>query len=381
MSATDDDGAVAGAWDEFCETLREAGRAVLERGTARPAPTSADGFHHLTQLLSLGIDLFLARADADFPEFTTVITPTRKWALDNPVSHYDRAPVAGGSTYRVTGHRGTARLLLFDVNAGLTGTRRTRRQLAHLTSEELEVAPDGTFELVLGGEPRPGNWLPLDDGLSPYDFGLIIRQYFVDGERESPATFSIERVDGPARPSPRRPADVARGLREAANFVRDSVEYWGSVTDELAQAPNQLLPAKASSSIHSGANPDNVYYGGYWNLAADEALVIDVEPAPRAEFWNFYVSDAWWVTPDERHHRANIDSSTAEVGGDGALRLVLADGDLGVANQVETAGHREGMMLLRMTFPELLPAVRTRVVPARQLSRGADGTSGTTGRG
>jgi hypothetical protein len=353
MTTADDDArAVAGAWDEFCDTLREAGRTVLERSAPPPggprsgapgtAPPSADGYHHLTQLLSLGIDLFLARADADFPELTTVIDPTRKWALDNPVSHYDRAPIAGDGTYRVTGHRGTSRLLLFDVNAGMTGTRRTRRQLAHLTSEDLEVAPDGTFELVLGGEPRDGNWLPLDADLTPFDFGLIIRQYFVDREHEVPATYSIERIDGPDRPSPRRPEDVARGLREAAAFVRDSVEYWASVTDALAQAPNQLLPAKATSSIHSGANPDNAYYGGYWSLAADEALVIDVEPAPRAEFWNFYISDAWWVTPDERHHRSNIDSSTAEVASDGSLRLVLAEGHLGVANQVEGSAGSGG---------------------------------------
>ncbi|TML09126.1 MAG: DUF1214 domain-containing protein [Actinobacteria bacterium] len=357
-----DAAALAAAWEDFCTTLREAGRTILRPEAPQSSEVYADGFLHLTQLLSLGIDFFVANADGDFPQFNAVITPTRKWALDNPDSLYDRAPVTGTNTYRIAGQRGSTRLMLFDVNEGMTGSTRTRRQRGHLTSRDLEIEDDGTFEIIVSADEQDGNWLPLDRSMTPFDFGLIIRQYFADEANETPATYTIECVDGPKAPSRRSPAHVARGLHEAAGFVRDSVDYWAMVGDELAKAPNQLLDADPQSTVHAGANPDNAYRGGMWRLQADEALVIDIRPAPKADFWNFYICNYWWEDIDDRHHRMNVNSSNANLEADGSLRIVISEKDLGYRNHLETAGNREGMMLLRMTFPEAAPSIECTVV-------------------
>ena len=367
-SPTAEQTALAAAWIDFCDVLREAGETILRAEAPQQPDVCANGFLHLTQLLSLGIDFFCSNASGEFPEFDAVVTPRRTWALDNPDSVYHRAPLSGDHSYRITGQRGTSRLLLFDVNEGITGSGRTRRQHGHLTSDDMQIEEDGTFEIIISSErPPKGNWLPLDRVLSPFDFGLIVRQYFADRDREIPATYSIECLDGPDVPGPTSPDHVGRGLHETARFVRDSVAYWAWVTDELAKAPNQLLDADPQSSAHSGANPDNAYRGGMYQLDEGEALVIKVQPAPDAAFWNFYISDYWWININQRHHRMNINSSSATLEADGSLLLVVSDRDHGFGNHVDTGGSRQGVMLLRMTYPRSAPSIECSVRSADEI--------------
>ena len=124
----------------------------------------------------------MLNADPDQPELTRVVTPTRAWALDNPDSRYDRAPVSGDRTYRITGH-GSAALVLFDVNTGMLGSRTRARRQATSPAVTWRSRMDGSFEITIGGEEREGNWLVLGPDTTPFDFGLVIRQYFADPAR------------------------------------------------------------------------------------------------------------------------------------------------------------------------------------------------------
>jgi hypothetical protein len=353
---------VAQAWERFCDTLRTAGGEVLAQRTPSAEPTRPDGFTHLAQLLTLGLDFFVLNADPDFPEFTRVVTPTRKWALDNPDSLYDRAPVSGDNTYRITGTMGSAELMLFDINTGMLGSsRRPRRQAAHLTSRDMEIADDGTFEITVGGDDPGGNWLPLDPTLSPLDFGLVVRQYFGHDDARVPASFSIDRVGTPAVRGPRSASAVASGLTEAADFALDMLRYWATVANDFEPTPNEMLPQIGSRVDGTGANPDNVYYWGLWRLEPGRALVVRSEPAPDAELWNFYGSNIWWEDVDDRSHRMKVNAATARSEPDGALEIVLCDRDPGFGNHVQVSGPSEGIMLLRLTFPRSIPTITTRV--------------------
>jgi hypothetical protein len=359
----DDDDRLVKAWDDFCDTLRAAGASVLAQKTPTSGSTRADGFAHLAQLLSLGLDFFVLNADGDLPEFTRVITPTRKWALDNPDSQYDRAPMQGGNAYRISGTAGTAALMLFDINTGMLGsTTKARRQAGHLTSRDIDIEPDGSFEIVVGGEPSERNWLPLDADIAPADFGLVIRQYFADPAVERPGSYSIERIGGGPVRGPRSAAEVAGGLRQTAEFARDMVEYWARVGRDFEATPNQLVSQRGSRVDGTGANPDNAYWWGLWRLEEGQALVIECDPMPAAEFWNFYVSNIWWEDLNERSHRMKVNSSDATAEVDGTLKIVLAETDPGFGNWVQTTGFKEGIMLLRTTFPTESFTIRSEIV-------------------
>jgi hypothetical protein len=357
------DRALTTAWNDFCDTLKAAGSQVLRQDTPGSATTRADGYTHLAQLLSLALDFFVLNANPDLPEFTRVITPTRKWALDNPDSQYDRAPVSSGRNYRIKGQLGTSALLLFDINTGMLGSStKQRRQAAHLTSRDLDVDADGTFEILVGGEPRSRNWLALPEDTSPSDFGLVVRQYFADRSLEVPATYSIELIGDAGPGGPRAATDVARGLREAGTFARDMVQYWAAVGNDLESTPNQLVSQTGSRVDGTGANPDNSYLWGLWRLQPGEALVIDVDPLPDAEFWNFYASNIWWEDLEERSRPMKVNSANAKSEDDGSLKIVLAATDPGYGNWVQTTGYPEGIMLLRATFQRSPFTVRSAVV-------------------
>jgi hypothetical protein len=350
---------LATAWDTFCAALRSAGAFVLgQDGSAR-----ADGLAHVSQLLSLGLDFFVLNADPEVPEFTQVVTPTRKWALDNPDSLYHRAPVSGQASYRINGHIGSAALLLFDINRGILGSKtRPRYQGGHLTSRELQIDEDGRFEITVCSEKRDGNWLELDPDISPYDFGLVVRQYFTDPSNQAPATLQIERLGEPRASGLRHPDTVATGLRETASFVVDMLQYWASIATDLKSAPNQLLSQLGSRVDGTGANPDNAYFWGFWRLQPGQTLVIRADPAPSADLWNFYVSNVWWEDIDERSFPMKVNSHGATLDEQGGLTMVLGDHDPGYGNFVSTAGNPEGIMLLRLTFPSVIPSLTCSVV-------------------
>jgi hypothetical protein len=53
---------------------------------------------------------------------------------------------------------------------------------------------------------------------------------------------------------------------------------------------------------------------------------------------------------------------------DGTVRLVVAHADPGVANWIETAGHRRGTMCLRFVGAKKHPEPRARVVGLGELA-------------
>jgi hypothetical protein len=243
----------------------------------------------------------------------------------------------------------------------LGSTDRPRRQAAHLTSRDMLIGDDGTFEILIGGDEQPGNWMALGDETSPFDFGLVVRQYFAGGITDQPASFRVERITG-THGDPRQSDAVARGLREAAGFVADMASYWAAVADDFEPTPNQLVPQAGSRVDGTGANPDNVYFWGLWRLGADEALRIRCDPAPDAELWNFYISNIWWEDIDERSHRMCLNAGNSVIATDGSLEIVVAANDPGFGNHVDTGRYTEGIMLLRQTFPRSIPAITCDVI-------------------
>jgi hypothetical protein len=151
-------------------------------------------------------------------------------------------------------------------------------------------------------------------------------------------------------------------LREAATFARDMVQYWAAVGNDLESTPNQLVSQTGSRVDGTGANPDNSYLWGLWRLQPGEALVIDVDPLPDAEFWNFYASNIWWEDLEERSRPMKVNSANAKSEDDGSLKIVLAATDPGYGNWVQTTGYPEGIMLLRATFQRSPFTVRSAVV-------------------
>ena len=289
---TDADIRLAAAWDEVTAALAAARSAVLDDPDPRNERETADGNRYLLWMMNAITQNAVLPADPDRPSFRPMVAATHHLGAAGPDIDYDVALVRGGRPHRITGRRGDATFVgvcVYDAGgaAGTTGL------LSSVDLDDLELGPDGTFTLDLGGEdPGPGhNWIPL-----PADAGrLIVRQYFHDRTTQAGGAWTIERRDGDVPPETLpTPASVAAHVHNLAVQVRWNAglnQLWGT---EYRATPNRFVRQSAAEIVAAIPNPDVVYAMGWWRIADGEALVVHHEPPPGCRWWGLQVLDRWF---------------------------------------------------------------------------------------
>ena len=200
------------AFHELIDLIREADQQFLTGPRAVADEVSVvEGYRWLTEVLSVALDCYLW-ADTARPTIVPIVGPTRKFGGDNADAFYDFAPLDPRRTYRLRGTRGDAVYLSITVYGGPTDGRWSNRIVGTLNDRHMAFAPDGSFEVLLGAEERPGNFLRLD----PDTVCLVTRDYVVDPTRARKATWHIEALD-PVPPPRLTDADVAARLRAATS--------------------------------------------------------------------------------------------------------------------------------------------------------------------
>jgi hypothetical protein len=341
------------AWRLLLQSLAEAGDLLHSDRLPPGNEADAEGYRHLMVLLALGIDEALRTSDPYDP----VIRPGNvdnllKWGMDCPDALYCGAPLRPDATYRVRGTRGGARFMGLQVMAGIGNA-------GDVVADDLVFGPDGTFELLLSAERQEGNWIALTEGASSF----VIRQFFYDWVNEEPASLHIECLNRPPRtdvPQPSPEERTARQLAALGAFVRESVRFWWDIEEMgRAQGINAFRPPVVRSDI--GGATDNVTVWGSWELADDEALVVEVTPPP-ALYWSLALGNQWWESIDYAGHQSSLNGHQAVLD-DGVFRAVVAHRDPGVANWLDTAGNRRGAAIVRWVRADRAPVPTTTVVP------------------
>ncbi|MGH3541346.1 MAG: DUF1214 domain-containing protein [Mycobacterium sp.] len=349
-AAHNDDVDVAKAWAYLLDRLTAASQLVESSPLARNRLDLASGMRHLLVLLAAGIDEAL-RFDPD-PILGVSRTSTDDvltWGMECPDAIYTRATMRRGDTYRLFGNRGTARYVGLQIMNGIVAT-------TNVLVDELEVGPDGDFEAIISADEHEGNWIRID-GDSPT---LVIRHFFYDWDAEVPSSLRIERVGAGVETNPRRTDQdvvVARQLVALGEFVHDNLKFfhdWGSTP-----TANGFLAPMNLSAV--GAAAENRPVIGRWELAPDEALILEVEP-PAGVYWSYSLGNPWWETIHYGRHQSSLNAHQAVIDSDGLLRVVACSRDPGVANWLDTAGYSNGAMILRCVRTDTAPTPATRVV-------------------
>src|SRR5579863_245200 len=177
-------------WETFCDRLKEAGQVILRPEAPATEIDRAEGWRYLSRLTRVALEMMLEYADPDFPVFYSASHATAKIGADNPDNVYFNATITGDREYRLRGVRGSVPFLSFGTKANRYATEGTMASTGELDGKDLVSGPDGTFEIAVSRERRPGNWLPL----SADSTLLIVRETFLDRRSETPATVTIERV-------------------------------------------------------------------------------------------------------------------------------------------------------------------------------------------
>ena len=350
MSANNEVTELFSAWERFCDELKAAGRIPLREGMPSQAMDRAAGFQQLARNISLALQFNYEYKDPLHPELARYFDPTRKQGGDNSDCVYVGAQINGTDTYRISGDRGSARY--FSVVAVATGdTPWGGRVVSTLYGHQLEVGADGSFELFIGPEPRPGNWLRT----TPDTFRVTIRQYFADWENERPLRAQIDRIEGPPAAAPvLSPERLAQGLLDAAAWLQDSVEYWPAMLEKWQAFPNQFRSYWQLEKNKIDATPGGDPLVCYWQLPADEALIIRVVPPP-CVYWGVEFGNTWWETMDYRYRLSNTNMHYAELEADGELIVVAAHADPGVPNWLDCSGFAAGYITYRWMLSEHHP--------------------------
>jgi hypothetical protein len=214
----------------------------------------------------------------------------------------------------------------------------------------------------LSAQQHDGNWMRTE-GDHPT---LTVRHFFYDWDTEVPSSLRIERIGNPVeREASRIDPDVAvsRQLVALGEFVHDNLQFF--LQFGAAPPPNGFLPPIDRTAM--GAAAENKPVIGRWELAPDEALILEVEP-PEGVYWSFSLGNPWWETIHYGRHQSSLNAHQAVADSDGLVRAVVCAADPGVANWLDTAGFSNGAMILRCVRTTTAPTPSARVVPFDEIA-------------
>ena len=411
--ATDAVAALRSAWDDLIADLSRARDAIEDPELwAPPAPDGrllAEGYRYLTGFLYGAIDR--AMIDPRFTFFRRAIQPNDKATIDNADALYLHAPIDGNESYVIRGRAADHRhwrgeepagdgpkapqYVIVEVCRGYAGdTGRmqelfdgTRAGTGSIDSSELHVELDGAFEILLAPSRPDGhtgsNFVPTkkvrDDGEVVAD-QVVLRELFHDWEREELLDLEIVCLSAVAgSPAPLDPAVVSERLRHIGTIVKNQMIFWNEFYTVLLETHgdvngdgqrfmplNEFNQPMLSTMAIGGGQSTNVYAGCVYELAPDEAMIIENRVPIRPAYQGIHLSNLWGESHDYANHQSSLNAFQSEWDDDAAVRWVVAHEDPGVPNWLDTTGIRSGFISPRWTYseaPSELPTITAKVVP------------------
>ena len=194
------------------------------------------------------------------------------------------------------------------------------------------------------------------------------RQTLLRRREQKPARFELVRTDSGGAPEPLEPASFGQALDRVGPTLGAVVTQFLGWTAAFEAHKHEIRPLDPKLLAVAQGDPNTSYNYGYWELADDEAFVIDLEPPERFDYWNLQLGNHWLESLDFMHHDTHVNHETAVAGPDGGIRIVVSLRDPGVPNWLDTAGHRRGALALRWVgASEEPPLPRTTVVKLSEL--------------
>jgi len=359
------------ALQELLQTLGELqARFISPEFGINTAADNAEGQRFLMHLLNTALTFWL-EADPERPVFTPYVTPTRKLLGDNPDAIYYFAPVRGDRSYRIRGNIAGATFTSFTVEGGAAGGQAAASSIAAIDDSELEIDPDGNFEIIASPKrPATGNWLKLDANAGQ----LTTRHYFesrncIVTQPGFRVPLELEALDPPPLPPAADDAEIARRIGDVSRFVRSMAMItfggfvaaekrpdWFSTTPNLFTTPGQWRSETGYGNLHA------YYAAAPFVLTPDQALLIEGE-MPQCRFANVVLWNRYMQTFDYTRRQVSLNRTQMHMGKGGRYRLVLAHRDPGVPNWLDTEGRASGIMYWRFLLPTTaIAAPRAKVV-------------------
>ncbi|QZP07634.1 DUF1214 domain-containing protein [Caenibius sp. WL] len=332
---------LAAAWDEFTGTLGKLTSFLRQHPFYAEPENRAAAYAYLTSMMVARIEEDVI-FDPDFPYFRVLDHRIREGG-DNPDQRYLMSLINGGQTYRIWGKIGKERRLDFQVYAGDPFVPNGGRAAGFLSSDNLKVASDGSFEVWVSPERREGNWLenPADGNQ------ILVRQIFSDWKNEVPGDVHIDRVGHEGELKPVLTDQImANRLRRAAADLERHVKVWPSMVGNryLSLPPNTISQPSDPGAL--GGVPGRFMVSGNFDLAPDEALIVRTWPMS-GNYQGIQLADPWFSSLEYGNRQTSLTGDQSYRSSDGSYYYVVTAIDPGVPNWLDTYSRKRGVLLLR----------------------------------
>ncbi|MBB4614314.1 DUF1214 domain-containing protein [Novosphingobium taihuense] len=335
-------------WSEYVDLLKR-GETILAEATAPVnEQLRADLFRQFSMNLAQAYFL-LMMSDPRYPEFVPYLN-SGFMLQPNPDAVYYVAKLDGTGTYRITGERGNAPVAGFATGNKMFGTDGLKmgKGFGNYDLDDLTLDDNGRFSVIFSAErPRghEGDWLYLD----PASDFIMVRQFSYDWGNESDVRLAIERLDPVAGPKVRAtPAEVDERLRQVFDYAIDVSRVALAQIKRTHDAGfvNQMH-IHTFQEMGNGKDWPQAYFEMVFDIAEDEALVIESDLPETRTYWNVQVIDGLWNQVDIPYRQSSLNGLSAKIDPDGKFRAVLSHEEPGYANWLDTGGSSYGMLIGR----------------------------------
>jgi len=359
----------AGIWEDHARALVEVKEQWFASGWADTLEERHRAMYHVMSIAHTGFNVFVAPRQ-DYPFFSKTHAfhhpVTFTWGLCCPDFHYQFTFLDGAHSYRIRGKRGTMRWSEIHLQNGFWGDP-AYRQIGIVDFDTLEMDADGNFELIVSPHEHAGNSFRTEP--SENHMLLVVRDAIYDWNRDEPATVQVEMLDAGEVPLKRiEDRHLPRRLRNLTNFIRSSAREWicrnGDVVADVGL--NAFWTGKEQAR---GGIQHAVYHFMVFDIAEDEALVIEADVPHGGRFWAVQLANLYYDTVDYLNNQSSLNGNQTATDADGKARFVLSLTDPGVANWLDPVGNRRGVAAWRWVHCDNVTTPRVRKVKLADLDQ------------
>lgn len=331
-------------WSEYVDLLRPLDRLIDLTWKPQDEQYRADFYRQLLMNLSYGYIQYF-QSNSDHPEFMPLWNSVYLFQ-PNPDDVYYYAPLDGKKRYRIVGTRGTIHNLMFQFGCGMMGMVEEigDQMTSYIDGNDIDVGEGGKFEILLAPEKPDGyqgTWHAIREDV---DF-VLVRMRSYDWGHEEDARLAIECLDAPARKRRMDIAEIDVKLRGALTLSQRLNPYFYSLQN------NALEKVGKNAFWMTGFEETGLVQQAYWvapfEMAEDEALIVETELPDERPYWNVQVNDPYFNTVEFVYRQISLNGHTAHVDSDGKFRAVLAHEDPGVHNWLDSGNFTEGTVIGR----------------------------------